>query len=124
MNETSFKILSYYRGGIFRWQRWRSLSPDWTHDHCLGCSVRFAERPEQWSDRICTDGWVTLAPVSKASSSEFIDGLQARGYNYVPAPAPGGYHAEWLCAECFEHVRQELGFIVDPDHPQWKQAGL
>jgi hypothetical protein len=40
------------------------------------------------------------------------------------SPKRSGFQLDWLCPKCFEACRQELGFVVDPDHPQWQKAGM
>jgi hypothetical protein len=112
--------LASYRGIVFRRQVWRELSPDWDHDHCKACWARFAARREEWSDNVYTEGYVTLWPRSSVGTPLLV----ADGYQCVPAPAVGGFQLDWLCPGCFDAVREELGLVLDPDHPQWKQAGL
>ena len=113
-----YKALSPYRGFIFRWQRYRMLSADWDHDHCLGCWARFAEQPDQWRDEVHTEGWVTLWPVDETANPEPLSATET-GYICIPSPKPGGFQLDWLCPRCFEACRERLGFTVDPDHPQW-----
>jgi hypothetical protein len=36
----------------------------------------------------------------------------------------GGFQLDWLCLRCFEACRQELGFVIDSEHPQWQKVGL
>jgi hypothetical protein len=120
------KKLQHYRGFVFRWQIYKVRSPDWDHDHCGGCWARFAERPEEWRDPVQTEGWVTLWPTQCTSKeeAEFVANLRAAGKVVVPSPKLGGFQLDWLCAKCFEACRQELAFVTDSEHPQWKKAGL
>ena len=115
--------LSHYRGFVFRWQPWRKLTPDWDHDHCCGCQARFTERAEAWPDKIHPEGWVTLWPTG-SPDSEPKEAPVETGYRIVPSPKLHGFQLDWLCPSCFDSCREELGFIVDPDHPQWQAAGL
>ena len=35
-----------------------------------------------------------------------------------------GFQLDGLCPKCFETYRQELGFVVDLENPQWQQLEL
>jgi len=120
------KRLSPYRGLVFRWQRYKAASPQWNHDHCAGCSTRFAEHPEEWLGVVHTEGWVTLWPVKIAPGREqqVVSEWRAAGKVLVPSPKLNGFQLDWICPKCFETCRAELEFTVDPDHPRWQQAGL
>jgi hypothetical protein len=122
--ELLLKSLQHYRGFVFRWQTYRQLSPEWSHDHCGGCWARFAEHPEEWSDVVHTAGWVTLWQARDKPNSPFIADGKAAGYLFVPSPKPGGFQLDWLCPDCFAACRDPLEFVVDPDHDQWKLAGM
>lgn len=115
-----------YKGFVFRWQRYKELAPDWDHDHCNGCWARFAERPGDWNDTVHTEGWVTLWPlkITRQEEEEQVAKWRAAGMRLVPAPRLDGVQLDWVCPECFEICRQELAFVVDPEHPQWQRAGL
>lgn len=118
--------LRHYRGFVFRWQLYKALSPSWDHDHCGGCSARFAERPEEWNDEVHTEGWVTLWPVTSTAEqeAEVVANWRSAGQVLVPSPKRRGFQLDWLCPKCFEACRQELGFVIEPDHLQWQKAGL
>jgi hypothetical protein len=118
--------LEQYRGFVFRWQAYKELAPDWDHDHCNGCWARFAERPEEWGDVVHTEGWVTLwsAKGTGTCEDELIAKWRAQGHLVVPSPKPNGFQLDWLCPTCFETCREEFGFVIDPEHPQWQKAGL
>jgi len=120
------ETLRQYRGFVFRWQAYKILSPDWNHDHCNGCSARFAERPEGWGHAVQTEGWVTLWPTRRTSKEEqeIVAKWRAEGKVLVPSPKLGGFQLDWLCPKCFEACRQELAFVIDSEHPQWQKAGL
>jgi hypothetical protein len=120
------KSLRHYRGFVFRWQRYKALSRDWNHDHCKGCSARFAERPDQWTDEVYTEGWVTLWPVTGTAKEEqeLVAKWRSAGMVLVPSPKLSGFQLDWLCSKCFEACRQALGFVIDSEHPQWQEAGL
>ena len=122
-NDHLRKSLSHYRGFVFRWQHYRMLRSDWDHDHCSGCWARFAETPDEWRDTVHAEGWVTLWPARNADESTLTSPAPI-GYNCIASPKLDGYQLDWLCPKCFEACREELGFIVDPEHPQWKAAGL
>lgn len=114
------KQLRHYSGFVFRWQRWQNLSPNWNHDHCQACWARFAERPEEWNDLVFVEGWVTLWPTGANQTEPVRD----NGMAFVPSPKLNGFQLDWICPSCFESAREELGFVIDPEHPQWKIAGL
>jgi hypothetical protein len=118
--------LRHYRGFAFLWQPYRAVSPSWNHDHCGGCSARFAERPQDWNDEVHAEGWVTLWPVTSTAEqeAELVSKWSAAGQVLVPSPKRNGFQLDWLCPNCFEACRQQLGFVVDPEHPQWQKAGL
>jgi hypothetical protein len=118
------QALSRYRGFVFRWQPYRTPSADWDHDHCPGCWTRFAERLREWGDAVHTQGRVTLWPANSDAESEYISNAKAAEHACVPSPKIGGFQLDWICSTCFEACRHELGFIVDPEHAEWKQAGL
>ena len=122
-NDRLHKSLSHYRGFVFRWQHYRMLRSDWDHDHCSGCRARFAERPEEWPDTVHTEGFVALMPALNTDESE-VASPSPTGHRWIASPKLGGYQLDWFCPECFNACREELGFIVDPEHPQWKAAGL
>src|SRR5258708_2895533 len=117
----ALRSLGHLRGFVFRWQRWVQLSPNWNHDHCHGCWARFLiSHPASPEDRVYNEGWVTLWPCGETATEPIRHGDMLR----IPSPKPGGFQLDWICAESFESDREELEFVVDPHHPQWKQAGL
>jgi hypothetical protein len=118
--------LNQYRGFVFRWQAYAQRSPDWDHDHCSGCWARFAERPDEWTDTVHTEGWVTLWPTrgSPESEEELVAKFRSVGQRLVPSPKLHGFQLDWICPNCFEIGRSELAFLDDPEHPQWQRAGL
>jgi hypothetical protein len=119
------KHLSPYRGFVFRWQRYKQLSPQWDHDHFRCCWARFAERPEEWQDSVYTESWVTLWPVGDTAEkeAEAVSAFQASGKTLVPSPKLNRHQLDWLCPKCFEATREQLGLVIDPEHPQWQRAG-
>jgi hypothetical protein len=116
--------LGQYRGFVFRWQKYAQPSKQWSHDHCGGCMATFAERP--WNEGILTEGWVTLWPIKERpdEENETLVRFRSAGYVIVSSPKIRGFQLDWVCPDCFESVREELAFAVDPNHPQWEQAGL
>ena len=118
------ELLSRYRGFVFRWQRYKELSPQWNHDHCSGCWACFAERPEEWQDQVYTEGWVTLWPVAVTAEeeAEAVSAFLTAGKTLVPSPKLNGFQLDWLCPKCFEVAREQLGFVIDPRHPQWQRV--
>ncbi|HXA64792.1 MAG TPA: hypothetical protein VNV82_06555 [Bryobacteraceae bacterium] len=118
------QVLSGYRRFVFRWQPYRQLSANWDHDDCPGCWVRFAQRPREWTGAVHTQGWVTLWPANSDAESEYISNAKPARHVCVPSPKIGGFQLDWTCSTCFEACRHELGFVVDSENAQWKQAGL
>jgi len=120
------KWLVRYRGFVFRWQTWKQLSPEWNHDHCQGCSARFAERPQEWQGPVLQEGWVTLwrTDSDPVKETELIAKFHEAGSRLVPSPKRRGFQLDWICPTCFEACREELNSMVDPDLPVWEQAGL
>src|SRR2546427_12833690 len=120
--ERLIKRLCDFRGFVFRRQHYKALSPDWNHDHCHGCSARFAERPDEWKDAVHTEGWVTLWPVTRTAEeeAELVGQWRAAGQVLVPSPKLSGFQLDWLCPKCFEASHQELEFVIDSEHPQWQ----
>jgi hypothetical protein len=72
------------------------------------------------------EGWLTLrrSIADPAKESDLISQFRAAGKSLVPSPKPGGFQLDWLCPQCFETCREELEFVVDPEHPQWSEVGL
>jgi len=82
--------------------------------------------PEEWNDEVHTDGWVTLWPVTTTAEgeSELVAKWRAAGQVLVPSPKRSAFQLDWLCPKCFEACREDLGFVVDPQHAQWQKAGI
>jgi hypothetical protein len=64
---------------------------------------------------------VTGTPEQEAA---LVAQWRAAGQVLVPSPKRNGFRLDWACPKCFEACRQDLGFIVDPEHPQWQKAGM
>jgi hypothetical protein len=75
----------FLRGVTFRWKPYKVYSPEWDHDHCAACWMKFAEPGMEGSD-IMHEGYATTA--------EFV-----RGEDY-----------EWVCRECFALFREPMGW--------------
>src|ERR1700730_8632922 len=103
-NDHLHKLLSHYRGFVFRWQHYRMLRSDWDHDHCRGCRARFAERPDEWLDTVAAEGWVTLWPTLNTDESE-VASPAPTGYRSIASPKLSGHQLDWLCPECFKSCR-------------------
>jgi hypothetical protein len=120
------EVLRPYRGFVFRRQLYTQRSVEWDHDHCDGCMATFAEHECEPNRPFYKEGWVTLLPVKHRPLNEddAIAKFRSAGHIIVPAPKFHGFQLTWICPECFEAFREELALRVDPDHPQWQQAGL
>lgn len=121
------RALKHYSNLVFRWEKWRQPSLDWDHDHCGGCWVRFADPTRfDYKEPVFGEGWLTVCYVEPSSEPEgsFLAEARASGARVVESPKANNYLRAWFCPECFEIGRAEFGFTVDPDHPQWKAAGL
>ena len=70
-------------GTKFRRQAYRAHSRDWTHDHCVGCGVTFAEY---------------AGP-----------GYLHEGFVAITAEA----EEEWACPDCFETISGSFGWTAD-----------
>ena len=68
-------------GAAFRWKTYLQRSTRGDHDHCAGCMVKFAE------DR--------------------ADGVLTEGYA-VTADYKHGEDYEWVCADCFAALGEQL----------------
>ncbi|MBM3814552.1 MAG: hypothetical protein FJW20_23240 [Acidimicrobiia bacterium] len=112
------------RGFVFRWQRYRVVSEAWDHDHCSGCWAKFSEFPEQYSEPIQTEGWVTLWPTEDEPEPELIVKARTSGWRVEPSPKYGGFQLNWVCKECYELFGAGLDFVADAQHPQWGLAGI
>ena len=55
----------YLRGAVFKWQSYQSPGPDWDHDHCEFCFVKFmdTDAPDILRVGFVTEGqrWVCAA---------------------------------------------------------------
>jgi hypothetical protein len=73
------------RGAALRFSAWKSLDPDWDHDHCLACGVKLSDRP-------------------------FKDSLP-EGYATTESDPHGPYY-HWVCVPCFEELKAEIGWVA------------
>jgi hypothetical protein len=71
------KVIRHHRA--FRWVRWKSSHPEWTHDHCFLCAAC-----------ICNHGG-------------------ERHYAQAYVSELPGEPPFWLCRSCFKVVHQQLG---------------
>jgi Icc-related predicted phosphoesterase len=110
-----------FRSKVFRWDSWQQPTPDWNHDHCMGCWATFAEPGPRSKEPILTEGWLTVYRMEEPTPRpEFLDDSA----KFVPAPLHHHYRKDWVCPKCFDLCQEEFGFVVDPGHPQWSEAGL
>lgn len=72
-------------GQKFRWKHYTKPRPDWDHDHCTGCWAKFAEFE---GHKILREGYA-------------VTGACEKGADY-----------EWVCAACFEALKDQLGWSV------------
>jgi hypothetical protein len=72
-------------GQKFRWKNYTKPRPDWDHDHCSGCTAKFAEfeGPE-----ILHEGYAVTEACEK-------------GADYY-----------WVCASCFDALKEQLEWAV------------
>ncbi len=71
------------------------------------------------------NGQTPFTPANTGETEEeLVSKWRAAGKTLVPSTKLRGFQLDWLCPKCFETCRQELGFVVDPAHPQWQQLGL
>lgn len=67
-------------GTKFRRDSYRAYSPDWTHDHCVGCGVTIAAY----------------------AGPDFLH----EGFGAISE----GAEEEWVCSDCFKAIAAELGW--------------
>jgi hypothetical protein len=69
---------------VFQRKLYHAYRPDWQHDHCVGC-------------------WATLAEYEGA-------GYLKEGFA-VTADYPKGENYEWVCPNCFEALKSQMGWL-------------
>jgi len=97
--------LAHYKGFAFHRMSYKTRSPNWDHDECIGCWKRFAEFPDQWPEEVLTEGWMTRWPDVERTEAP----IAPPGYTVVSSPSP---QLDWICDDCFEACRDELKFKV------------
>jgi hypothetical protein len=78
----------HLKGSVFRWKKWYPESETWDHDHCAGCGAQFCLHAECKSHKA--------------------------GYA-ITADYRWGEDYEWVCPECFEALRENLGWSLAGD---------
>jgi hypothetical protein len=76
----------YLRGVAFVRKPYRAYREGWDHDHCAACWMKFSE--------VEVPGEVT----------------QREGFA-TTAAYPRGADYEWVCVECFELFRDDMGWV-------------
>ena len=59
---------------------------------------------------ILHEGYFTTIPVQDSPVPEFVAEDKKKGLICRKEPTPGGVASRWVCPECFEEFRDELGF--------------
>jgi hypothetical protein len=112
MDSTDWRYdnIQHLHGATFRLAQYKAPSADWDHDHCKGCWATFADFD---GTGILHEGYVTASPDEGAPEPEFITRCKERGMACVPQPTVNGALLHWVCPECFEGFRRELGFQLE-----------
>jgi hypothetical protein len=76
---------AHLESATFRWKTYGAKNAEWDHDHCAGCSAKFAER-------------------------NITDALH-EGYA-VTSDYKHGEAYVWVCAECFDDLKEQLRWCV------------
>ena len=105
-----YRKLQYLRGATFRLVKYQAPSADWDHDHCSGCWAKFADFD---GTDILHEGYVAASPHEGKPEPDFISRCKDQGMTCVPQPTVNGVLLHWVCPECFETFRQELGFQLE-----------
>jgi hypothetical protein len=83
-----------FRDAVFERKVYIQPSPEWDHDHCAFCSVRFAQegsRPAAADPGALTEGYSTPGPPSEPKDDYY-----------------------WVCPTCFEDFRERLEWTTRP----------
>jgi hypothetical protein len=81
----------HLQGASCRWKKWYPASETWDHDHCAGCWAKFCLHDNCESHQ---EGYAVTA-----------------GYKW-------GEDYEWVCASCFDALKDNLGWtVVGPPNP-------
>ena len=106
-----FDNIQHLQGATFRLAKYRAPSADWDHDHCSGCWAKFADFD---GTDILNEGYVAACPDKGTPEPEFVSRYQDRGMACTSQPTVKGALLDWVCPDCFEAFRQELGFQLQP----------
>jgi hypothetical protein len=85
MKDWRIDLVESLRGQKLVYSKYRQPRPEWDHDHCLGCGATFSE----------------------------LDGPDYLHEGYTTGPKYShGSEYEWICAQCFGDLKQEMGWTV------------
>jgi hypothetical protein len=73
------------RGLMLELQPWAPWSERWDHDHCSACMAKFGTAADSLKE-----GYATMADF------------------------PKGARYEWICAQCFGDLKDEMGWTAAP----------
>jgi len=80
-NDWRYQGAALLKGQSFVWKPYGAYREGWDHDHCAGCMATFSNAPGVDS---LHEGWA------------------------VTSDYPKGADYEWLCADCFELLKESL----------------
>lgn len=85
----------YLRGVELIWSGYRARSPEWEHDHCTFCWMKFVD------------------PETGPEQRELVESGEAleAGFTTTGAYRKGARY-EWICRNCFDDFRDEFGWVV------------
>jgi hypothetical protein len=108
LKKHKIRLLSCFEGASFQLADYSAPSADWDHDHCEGCTAKFAEfdGPE-----ILHSGYFTICEsgIEDSETPEFIEEMQEQGCEVMAKPDA----KSWVCKECFEEFRTLLNWELD-----------
>ena len=101
--------LAELKGATFVKLRYRVASPDWDHDHCLGCWAKFVAPDYAGEDEVLHEGYVTYTEAAPAPRRSILP-LGYPTIDAIPQPVDEEMIREWVCEACFEQFKAELDF--------------
>ena len=85
MKDWRIDLVESLRSQRLVWSEYRQPSPEWDHDHCLGCGATFSE----------------------LDSPEYLQHGYTTGAEYSH-----GKEYEWICSQCFADLAQFMDWTA------------
>lgn len=89
-----YRDVDWLHETFWRWAAYQQTSPGWTHEHCVFCDRRIAEPGYGGADAL-HEAWTTI---------------------FTHPEGDAGY--EWVCASCFEQLRETFCWGVTGQNGQ------